>query len=57
MSGVAKRQFAEEMESDAKILGRCCQEQSTHEPKAFPGRGKARDDEIAAPKRELARVN
>lgn len=55
-SGVTKRQIAEELGIDAKMLGRWCQEQSTHGPKAFPGPGKARDDEIAALKRELARV-
>ena len=38
------------------MLGRWCQEQSTHGPKAFLGPGKARDDEITALKRELARV-
>lgn len=55
-AGVIKRQMAEELGIDAKMFGRCCQEQSTHGPKAFPALGKARDDEIAALKRELARV-
>lgn len=55
-AGVTKRQMAEELVIDAKMFGRCCQEQSTHGPKAFPALGKARDDEIAALKRELARV-
>ena len=55
-SGVTKRQIAEELSIDAKMLGRWCQEQSIHGPNAFPGPGKARDDEIAALKRELARV-
>ena len=38
------------------MLGRWCQEQSTHGPKAFPGPGKAWDDEVAGLKRELAWV-
>ena len=55
-SGVTKRQIGEELGIDAKELGRWCQEQSTHGPKAFPGPSIARDEEIAALKRELTRV-
>lgn len=55
-SGVTKRQIAEELGIDTKMFGRWCQVQSTREPKAFPGPGEARDDDIAALKRELARV-
>lgn len=54
--GVTKRQIADELGIDAKMLGRWCLELTGHGAKAFPGAGKARDEELAALKRELARV-
>ena len=53
---VTKRQLAEELGIDAKMLGRWCSQIAEHGTAAFPGKGNARDDEIAALKRELARV-
>jgi len=54
--GVTKRQIAEELGIDAKMLGRWCKEFNEHGAKAFPGHGQARDEELAALKRELNRV-
>ena len=54
--GVTKRQIAEELGIGAKLLGRWCKEFSEHGDKAFPGHGKARDEEVAVLRRELARV-
>ena len=54
--GVTKRQIAEELGIGAKMLGRWCREFSEHGEKAFPGQGKACDEEVAALRRELARV-
>jgi transposase len=55
-SGVTKRQIAEELGLSAKMLGRWCKEHEAHGAKAFPGQGKARDDELVALRRELACV-
>jgi transposase len=38
------------------MLARWCREQKATGGKAFPGQGKPRDEEMAALKRELARV-
>lgn len=54
--GMTKRQVAEDLAIDAKMLGRWCREQDAHGAQAFPGQGKPRDEEIAALRRELARV-
>ena len=53
---MTKRQIAEELGIGAKLLGRWCKEFSEHGDKAFPGHGKARDEEVAVLRRELARV-
>lgn len=54
--GVTKRQIAEELGIGTKMLGRWCRESEAHDGKAFPGQGNARDEEMAALRRELARV-
>ena len=54
--GVTKQQIAEELGIGAKMLGRWCREFSEHDEKAFQGQGRARDEEVAALRRELARV-
>ena len=55
-SGVSLKQVAEELGINAGMLGRWRKELSEHGDKAFMGKGKARDEEMAALKRELARV-
>ena len=52
--GATKRQIAEELGIGAKLLGRWCKEFSEHGDKAFPGHGKARDEEVAALRLERA---
>ena len=54
--GVTKRQIADELQISTNTLSRWCRERRQHGAKAFPGHGKARDEEVAALKRELARV-
>ena len=54
--GVTKKQIAEDLDIDVKMLGRWCRELDEHGAKAFPGHGQARDEEMAALRRELARV-
>jgi transposase len=53
---VSKRQIAEELGINANMLGRWCRERRAHGQKAFMGQGKARDEELASLKRELAQV-
>lgn len=55
-SGVSLKQVAEELGINAGMLGRWRKELGEHGSKAFMGKGKARDEEMAALKRELARV-
>ena len=49
--GMTKRQVADDLSIDAKMLGRWCREQDAHGTQAFPGQGKPRDEEIAALRR------
>ena len=55
-SAVTLKQVAEELGINAGMLGRWRRELGLHGDKAFVGKGKARDEEMAALKRELARV-
>ncbi len=55
-SGVSLKQVAEELGINPGMLGRWRKELGEHGDKAFMGKGKARDEEMAALKRELARV-
>jgi len=55
-TGVPISPVARELGINANMLGRWCREANTDGPKAFQGQGKARDEELAALKRELARV-
>ena len=55
-SGVAIRQVAHELGINDSVLRRWCKEQRDFGNNAFHGQGKARDEEMAALKRELARV-
>ena len=55
-SGLSLRQIAEELGINAGMLGRWRKELNQNGDKAFLGQGKARDEEMAALKRELARV-
>ena len=50
------KQVAEELGINAGMLGRWRKELKDHGGKAFSGKGNARDEEMAALKRELARV-
>ena len=54
--GVTLKQIAEELGINANMIGRWRRELGQHGVKAFCGQGKARDAEILALKRELARV-
>ena len=56
VDGVTLAQVGRELGIGANMLGRWRRELSDAGHKAFPGQGKARDDEMAALKRELARV-
>lgn len=49
-------QIAQELGINANVLGRWCREAEQSGIKAFAGQGKPRDEEMAALKRELARV-
>ncbi len=49
-------QVARELGISPNILSRWCREAEAAGPRAFPGAGKPRDEEIANLKRELARV-
>jgi transposase len=55
-SNVSLKQIAEELGITPGILGRWRREQRQLGDKAFLGQGNARDEEMAALKRELARV-
>lgn len=55
-SNVSMKQIAEELGINPAMLGRWKKEFSDHGTKAFKGSGSARDEEMAALKRELARV-
>ena len=54
--GVTKSQVASELGINANLLSRWCKDYLTNGNAAFPGHGKPRDEEMAALKRELARV-
>jgi len=54
--GVSIRQVAQELGINDSVLRRWCKEQRDFGRKAFHGQGKPRDEEMAALKRELARV-
>jgi transposase len=53
---VTQAQVAQDLGISAHMLGRWVRELREAGPKAFPGKGKARDEEVTALKRELARV-
>jgi transposase len=55
-SNVSLKQVAEELGINSGMLGRWRSELGQHGNKAFKGHGNARDEEMAALKRELARV-
>ena len=55
-SNVPLTQIAEELGITPGILGRWRRELRQHGTKAFSGQGNARDEEMAALRRELARV-
>jgi transposase len=56
VAGVAITQIAHELGIEPRLLGVWRKELATSGTKAFPGRGKPHDEEMAALKRELARV-
>ncbi len=53
---VSVSQVARELGINDGLLRRWCKENQSHGSKAFPGKGTARDEEMAALKRELTRV-
>jgi transposase len=55
-SGLTKSQIGRELGINANLLGRWCRDYATNGASGFPGQGKPRDEEMAALKRELARV-
>ncbi|ODB85696.1 transposase [Candidatus Thiodiazotropha endoloripes] len=55
-SNVSLKQVAEELGINSGMLGRWRRELGQHGEKALKGQGNARDEEMAALKRELARV-
>jgi transposase len=54
--GVTVKQIADELGISANMLSRWRRELAQDGNRAFQGQGKARDDEMARLKRELARV-
>ena len=56
VAGVTITQIAHELGITPRLLGVWRKRLQTSGEKAFPGRGKPRDEEMAALKRELARV-
>ena len=56
MDGVTISQIAKDLGIGANMLSRWRREQERDGAKAFQGQGKARDEEMALLKRELARV-
>ena len=55
-SGHSISQVAGELGINSTMLGRWCREHEAGGPRAFPGRGVSRDEEVTALKRELVRV-
>lgn len=55
-SGVTLKQIGEELGINPNMIGRWRREMNGHGERAFPGQGKPRDEEMAALRRELARV-
>jgi transposase len=56
VAGVTITQIANELGIAPRLLGVWRKQLATSGTKAFPGRGKPHDEEMAALKRELARV-
>jgi transposase len=56
VAGITLTQVAEELGLSPRLLGRWRKELMGSGAKAFPGKGKPRDEEMAALKRELSRV-
>ena len=56
VSGVTLTQVAEELGINPNLLGKWRRELQQSGAQAFPGQGTPRDEEVAALKRELARV-
>ena len=56
VAGVTITQIAHELGIAPRLLGVWRKQLATSGAKAFPGRGKPHDEEMAALKRELARV-
>ena len=54
--GVTRVQVASELGISAQVLGRWVRELKESGAGAFPGKGKSRDEELTAVKRELSRV-
>lgn len=54
--GVSARQVAQELGINSTMLSRWCREVTGAGEEAFQGHGKARDEELANLRRELARV-
>jgi transposase len=54
--GVTRGQVAGELGISAQVLGRWVRELKESGASAFPGKGKPRDEEFTAVKRELTRV-
>lgn len=55
-SGQSASQVARDLGINASVLTRWIREDQGEGSKAFPGHGRPRDEELAALKRELARV-
>lgn len=55
-SQVSASQIARDLGINPNMLSRWCREAEASPGKEFPGRGKARDEEMAALKREVSRV-
>lgn len=54
--GVSVAQIARDLGINSGLLGKWCKQADTEGSSAFIGKGHARDEEMAALKRELARV-
>jgi transposase len=54
--GVTQAQVARDLGISANVLGRWVREFKDSGGRAFPGKGKPRDEELTALKRELSRV-
>ena len=54
--GMTKAQVARDLGISANMLARWARELRESGKRAFPGKGKARDEELASLRRELARV-